>query len=46
MEKLFRSMLPTGGEPISVERIMADLEHSEVQAKPVAVKSDPPRIFL
>jgi hypothetical protein len=45
MEQLFRSLLPTGGEPISVERIMADLEQSKVEAKPVPVKNDPPQIF-
>jgi hypothetical protein len=44
-EQLFRSLIPTSGEPISVERIMADLEHSKVQAKPVDVRNDPPQIF-
>lgn len=45
MEQLFRSLMPTSGEPISVERVMADLEQSKVEAKPVAVKNDPPQIF-
>jgi hypothetical protein len=45
MEQLFRSLMPTGGEPISVERVMADLDQSKAQAKPVAVKNDPPQIF-
>ena len=45
MEQFFRSLVPTDGEPISVERVMADLEHSKVQGKPVAVKNDPPQIF-
>src|SRR6185437_13367367 len=45
MEQLFRSLMPTSGEPISVERIMADLDQSKVQAKPVTVKNDPPQIF-
>jgi hypothetical protein len=45
MEQLFRSLIPTSGEPISVERVMADLDHSKVQAQPVAVKNDPPQIF-
>ncbi len=45
MEQLFRSLMPTEGEPISVERVMADLEQSKVEAKPVAVKNDPPQIF-
>jgi hypothetical protein len=45
MEQLLRSLVPNGGEPISVERVMADLERSKVQAKTVAVKNDPPQIF-
>src|SRR5690349_10800621 len=45
MEELFRSMLPSSGEPISVERVMADLEHSKVEAKPVDVRNDPPQMF-
>ena len=45
MKQLFRSLIPAGGEPISVERVMADLERSKVQTTPVAVKNDPPQIF-
>jgi hypothetical protein len=45
MEQLFRSLVPTSGEPISVERVMADLDRAKVQAKPVAVKNEPPQIF-
>jgi len=45
MEQLFRSLMPTGGEPISVERVMADLQRTKVEAKPVALKNDPPQIF-
>jgi hypothetical protein len=45
MEKLFRSLLPTNPEPISVERVVSDLEQSRVDPKPVAVKNDPPEIF-
>ena len=37
--------MPRTPEPISVERIMADLEQTKVEAKPVAVKNDPPEIF-
>jgi len=45
MEQLFRSLIPKGGEPISVDRIMADLEHGKVTATAVAVKNEPPQIF-
>ena len=45
MEQLFRSLIPKGGEPISVDRIMADLEHGKIAATAVAVKNEPPQIF-
>jgi len=45
MEQLFRSLMPSGGEPISLERVMADLQQSKVEVKPVQVKNDPPEIF-
>src|SRR5581483_9764943 len=45
MEQLFRTLMPAGGEPISIERVLADLDRSKVQAKPVPVKNDPPQIF-
>jgi len=45
MEQLFRSLMPTGGETISVERVMADLERSKATAHPIPVKNDPPQIF-
>lgn len=45
MEQLFRSLIPTGGEPISEERVMADLERSKPEAQQVAVNNEPPRIF-
>lgn len=44
-EKTFRSLMPTGGEPISLERLMAELDHSKIDVKKVAVKNDPPQIF-
>jgi hypothetical protein len=45
MEELFRKMAPTTGEPISVDRLMADLEKSKVATPTVALKNDPPQIF-
>lgn len=46
MEELFRTLLPTGGEPISLDRLLADLEHDKHPAKTVSVKNDPPPIFF
>jgi hypothetical protein len=45
MEQLFRELVPKSGEPISVDRVMADLQQGKVQAQPVAVKNDAPPIF-
>ena len=45
MEKLFKQLVPKQGEPISVDRVMADLQKDKVQAQPVTVKNDPPQIF-
>jgi hypothetical protein len=46
MEQTFRQMVPSGGEPISVDRLMADLEETKnVAGTAVAVKNDPPQIF-
>jgi hypothetical protein len=45
MGELFRRLVPKGGEPISVDRIMADLESGKVAAHPVEVMNDPPQIF-
>jgi hypothetical protein len=45
MEQLFRKLVPQQGEPISVDRVMADLQQGKVQAEPVSVKNDPPQIF-
>jgi hypothetical protein len=45
MEKLFKQLVPKQGEPISVDRVMADLQKDKVQAQPVTVKNDPPQLF-
>src|SRR5206468_9366153 len=36
---------PSGGMTISLDRILAGLQRTKTSAKPVAVKTDPPRIF-
>lgn len=46
MQQAFVNVMPKGGEPISLDRLMADLDHSKVEGKPVAVKNDPPKIFF
>lgn len=44
-EQLFRQLAPTEAQPISMDRLMADLEQGKTDAKGVAVKNDPPQIF-
>lgn len=45
MDKLFKELIPKSGDPISVDRIMADLSQTKTPSKGVAVKNDPPTIF-
>lgn len=45
LEALLRSMVPTGGEPISLDRLMAGFERDKVPVRSVPVKNDPPPIF-
>src|SRR5262245_20661419 len=45
MGKLFKSLLPTGGQPIALDRLMADIEKDKVPAAPVALNNDPATIF-
>jgi len=45
MDLLFRSMLPSGGEPISIDRVMAMIERDKIPAQSVAVKNDPPVVY-
>lgn len=45
MEKLFKETLPKGGDPISVDRILADLNHTKSPVKGIVAKNDPPVIF-
>ena len=45
MQQLFRQMVPSGGEPISIDRLMADLEKSKAPVHTAPVKNDPPQVF-
>jgi hypothetical protein len=45
MGQLFRELIPKDAEPISVDRLMADLDHDKVPAQTTEVKNDPPQIF-
>jgi hypothetical protein len=42
---LFRELFPTGGETISVDRLIADLDQQKQPAHTVELKNDPPVIF-
>jgi len=44
-EQTFKQMVPSGGEAISVDRLMADLEKNKTEGRAVQVKTDPPPIF-
>jgi hypothetical protein len=46
MGDLVRQIVPTGGETISLDRVLADLENAKTAAKPIQVKNDPPPIFF
>jgi len=45
LEQLFRSMVPANPEPISLDRLMADVEQSKRKASVPSLKNDPPQIF-
>jgi hypothetical protein len=45
LDQLLRKLFPTPVMTISLDRILAGLQRSEASAKPVKVKTDPPRIF-
>ncbi|MEP6802989.1 MAG: hypothetical protein ABI892_00595, partial [Flavobacterium sp.] len=45
MENLFKETFPKGGDPISVDRILADLNQTKSPAKGISGKNDPPAIF-
>lgn len=45
LQKLFQELIPRSPDPISVDRVMADLDRSKVEAPEVSLKNDPPQIF-
>ncbi len=45
LDHLLRQMFPSPAMTISLDRIVAGLQRTKTSAKPVAVKTDPPRIF-
>lgn len=45
MGQLFKELIPTEGEPISLDRLTADLDKEKHADKGVPVKNDPPPIF-
>ena len=45
LDRSFRSMIPGGGEAISVDRILAMMERSRMKARAAALRNDPPTIF-
>ncbi|PWT72449.1 MAG: hypothetical protein C5B59_15740 [Bacteroidetes bacterium] len=45
MENLFRQLIPMESQPISLDRIMADLQQDKKDEKGVQLKNDPPPIF-
>jgi hypothetical protein len=45
MQQLYRSLAPHEAEPLALDRLMADLDHSKVATPAIAVKNDPPQIF-
>jgi hypothetical protein len=45
MTKAFKALAPVGGDPVSIERIIADLDQSKTTAQTVQLKNDPPPVF-
>jgi hypothetical protein len=45
MKQLATHLIPTGGEPVSLDRVMADMQQQKTVAKGVPLKNDPPKIF-
>lgn len=46
MEQLFKTLVPKGGEPISLDRLMADIDRTKVTGPGAPIKNDPPQIFF
>lgn len=46
MDKLFKELIPKSRDPISIDRIMADLSQTKTPSKGVAVKYNFPLKFI
>jgi hypothetical protein len=46
LEELFKKLVPQNGEPISVERLLAELDKRKIQARTITADNDPPKIFF
>ena len=44
-ELLFRTLVPSGGEPVALDRLTAAMERDRAPAQSAQVKNDPPPIF-
>src|SRR5262245_16027315 len=44
-EKVFKSLMPKGGSPIALDRLMAEIDKDHVPAPAIPLKNDPPTIF-
>jgi hypothetical protein len=44
-ELLFRTLVPSGGEPVALDRLTAAMERDRAPAQSVQLKNDPPPIF-
>ena len=45
LANLFKSLMPKGGSPIALDRLMAEIEKDKVPAPSTPLKNDPPTIF-
>jgi hypothetical protein len=45
MVQLFQATAPTGAEPLSLDRLLADVDRSKIQPATPALRNDPPQIF-
>ncbi|HEX5153978.1 MAG TPA: hypothetical protein VFW07_21175 [Parafilimonas sp.] len=45
MSDLFKKLAPAGGETISLDRLIADIDRKKSQPQAVDIKNDPPQIF-
>ncbi|HMF90908.1 MAG TPA: hypothetical protein VKL40_09705 [Candidatus Angelobacter sp.] len=43
---LFKKLVPNKGEPISVDRLLADLDKGKTEVRTVALDNNPPKIFF